>query len=456
MLNSTFQSASWRKKIKTFLFVVLFLNVFPLLVLAGSYQAQHNSTKFKIEYEGLVPCGCVTTTPAAEAREIDETCDKDIVPGSATNKIYLHCQFCHFFVVFNNIVSFILTWIIPSLAVLMTVITGILFIISHISQTEILPPGEKGGPALLKKAKESFKSILIGLVIIYGSYLIIGLVLATFGVADGVAEWTTLNQWAKPGSSWFTISCPIELRPAPLPSPPVIGPIPTPSGGEEIPCSNNALCQSLNWKRLAECHNVPYPRKTDDRLTALINCVKEKIEEPHYVKGKKYSGGRLGSIFTFDNDYEICNYMRGENNWRNKCNTTCSHEQHFCHYGGTSGTTGALAVDFGYSALALPEWVKVNLKAYADQVRELICSEIPCKSEDREEINNFDDATLAKIALLNNLTSSCAWEIAKNLSVDDSKKYYPWRTPTSGLVAGDLGKLIEGNHLHVSFFCEGL
>jgi len=453
MLNSTFQM---KKKLKILLLSVLFFSIIPLLVSARIYQARYDSTEFKIEYEGLVPCGCVTVMPAVEAREIDKTCGA--VPGSATNEIYLHCQFCHFFIVFNNIVSFILTWVIPSLAVLMTVISGILFMISHISQTEVLPPGETGGPALLKRAKESFKSILIGLVIIYCSYLIIGLVLSAFGVV----EWTTLNQWAKPNSSWFTISCPIELRAAPLPSPPVIGPIPTPFTEVGHPCEgeSTAFCQPENWKYLAKCHNVPYPRKADERLTALINCVKNEIETPKKVEMGKtielQKEGSLTTFFTFDETYEICNYMRGKNNWQTKCNTACSHSPYSCHYGGTSGATGALAVDFPYEAIKLPEWVKVNLKAYADEVRGLICSEIPCKKEDKNQIKQFDDATLAKIALLNDLTSSCAWGIAQNLTAEDSKKYYPWRTPTSALLGGDLGILIESNHLHVSFFCEGL
>ena len=47
-------------------------------------------------------------------------------------------------------------------------------------------------------------------------------------------------------------------------------------------------------------------------------------------------------MFTFDHAHKSCNYTRGQPTCE-----SCSHTVNSCHYGGTSGSDGALAVDFG-------------------------------------------------------------------------------------------------------------
>ena len=51
----------------------------------------------------------------------------------------------------------------------------------------------------------------------------------------------------------------------------------------------------------------------------------------------------FGSLYTYDNSNELCNYTRNSG----QCSLTCSHSRNSCHYGGSSGSQGALAVDFG-------------------------------------------------------------------------------------------------------------
>ncbi len=96
------------------------------------------------------------------------------------------CQFCHFFVLFKNIIDFILYSIIPPVAVFLVAWGGILFFFSA------------ENPANIEKAKSLFKSVAIGLIIIYSSWFIVNL----FFQAIGVQDWTGLRE------GWWKIDCP--------------------------------------------------------------------------------------------------------------------------------------------------------------------------------------------------------------------------------------------------------
>ena len=124
--------------ITLFLFVVLFFYLTPTQV----YSA------------GLVPCG-----------------------GEGESA----CQLCHFFVMFDNIAKFVLTRLVPPIGVLMLVIGGVMFFMAA------------GNPAGISKAKSLLTSVIIGLIIIYGAYLLI----SAFFTIIGVNEWTGLKTWFK-------------------------------------------------------------------------------------------------------------------------------------------------------------------------------------------------------------------------------------------------------------------
>ena len=97
------------------------------------------------------------------------------------------CELCHFFVMAENIIDTVLIDIIPPIAILFVIIGGAYFIL-----------GSGYDPSLISKAKAMFWSVTIGLLIIYGSWLLINLFFATIGVAS----WTGL------GSGWWQINCP--------------------------------------------------------------------------------------------------------------------------------------------------------------------------------------------------------------------------------------------------------
>jgi len=155
---------------KIFLTTVLafvFLIVFALPVLA----------------QGLVPCGLSADDPSTT--DIDESAD---------------CTLCHGFVLFDNVVKYVLFDIVPIVAILMIVIGGVMMMLSYSGGLEDLGGGQKGGPAMLSSAKKLFTSVAVGLIIIYGAWLIINLFLFTIGATS----------WAGFGQGWWIIDCELE------------------------------------------------------------------------------------------------------------------------------------------------------------------------------------------------------------------------------------------------------
>ena len=159
---------------KNFLFLIIVLGIlfFPLIGLAGTYQADGQT----VTYDGLVPCGKKVKVDGGE-REIP-------------------CQFCHFFVMLDGVLDFLLFKLVLPIAVLMLVIAGILYVGAIF---EFLP----GGPQTLSQAKGILSSVFTGLFIIFAAWLILSL----FFKVIGVASWTGLQ------AGWFQINCPIELSP---------------------------------------------------------------------------------------------------------------------------------------------------------------------------------------------------------------------------------------------------
>ena len=105
------------------------------------------------------------------------------------------CQLCHFFVLFKNVLDFIYFKIIPPLAVLFIAIGGFMYVFAFLDPQEMFGGGQ---PSLINKAKKLFASVMIGLILVYGSWIIVN----TFFMIIGVAEWTGLKQ------GWWHINCP--------------------------------------------------------------------------------------------------------------------------------------------------------------------------------------------------------------------------------------------------------
>ena len=106
----------------------------------------------------------------------------DLTPGGPHGHA---CTLCDLFVMVDNIIDFLLLRIIPILTALMIAIGGFMYIMS------------RGSPEDLNRVKKLLTSLGIGLLIIYGAWLIVYSFLFVFG---GVA-------WEGFGEGWWVIFC---------------------------------------------------------------------------------------------------------------------------------------------------------------------------------------------------------------------------------------------------------
>ncbi len=125
-------------------------------------------------------------------------CEGPIVPCGGTDQPA--CQFCHIFVLVNNIINFVLTCLTPIAAALMLVVGGLMLMLSYLSEVEILPGGTKGGPKLLSQARGIITATVVGLVIIFIAWVFLNTLLTYIGVT----EWTGLHGES---GNWWQINC---------------------------------------------------------------------------------------------------------------------------------------------------------------------------------------------------------------------------------------------------------
>ena len=159
---------------KTFLTVLLVGSLFPLIILAftNSYTVTdvNSGLSYTATYEGFVPCG---RTPS-------------VIMGIAVN---IDCSLCHLFVMIDGIVDFVLLKLVPPIATLILIFAGMSFYFAL------------GNPEKFRHAKSVLLSVIIGLIIIYASWIIINAVMVEI---MGMADWVGF------GEGWFRIDCPIE------------------------------------------------------------------------------------------------------------------------------------------------------------------------------------------------------------------------------------------------------
>jgi len=89
------------------------------------------------------------------------------------------CQFCHIFVLINNIINFILTRLVPIAAGLMLIIGGFYFLIAG------------PDPGKISQAKSIVTAVVIGIVVVFVAWVFLN----TFLTTIGVATWTGLDNW---------------------------------------------------------------------------------------------------------------------------------------------------------------------------------------------------------------------------------------------------------------------
>jgi len=117
-------------------------------------------------YAALVPCG------------IDQN-NNGLIDSNE------QCQFCHLFVLLDNLIKYFLTYIVPTVATGLVAWGGFKMVTARDNR------------ASYEEAKNIITAVAIGIAIILASWAL----LDTFLTAIGVAQWTGLG-------SWWQIKCP--------------------------------------------------------------------------------------------------------------------------------------------------------------------------------------------------------------------------------------------------------
>lgn len=97
------------------------------------------------------------------------------------------CQICHLFVMLDRIIDFVLIRIVFPVATLLIVFSGGMYMLSS------------GDSGKISQARSILTSTIVGLVIIFSSWLLVNTFMTGIGLAD----------WVGPAGGWYRINCPI-------------------------------------------------------------------------------------------------------------------------------------------------------------------------------------------------------------------------------------------------------
>jgi len=100
------------------------------------------------------------------------------------------CNFCHIFELVNNILVYVLTCLAPIISGVMLILGGFYLMIAGVD------------PSVMNKGKDIIKAAIVGLIVIFVSWVILN----TFLSSMGIAEWTGLNPESG-DNSWWQIKC---------------------------------------------------------------------------------------------------------------------------------------------------------------------------------------------------------------------------------------------------------
>lgn len=103
-------------------------------------------------------------------------CEGDIIPCGGDKPI---CEFCHVFELANNIIVYLMTCLAPIVSGVMLILGGFYFMIAGVD------------PSKMNKAKEVVTAAIVGLIVIFVSWVILN----TFLSSMEIAEWTGLGTW---------------------------------------------------------------------------------------------------------------------------------------------------------------------------------------------------------------------------------------------------------------------
>jgi hypothetical protein len=299
------------------LFATLFLLVFMLMPHAAE----------AVSWIPIVPCGSTGQEP---------------------------CSPCHLFEGVKNVTDLILFGVTGPIAAFMVVLAGGMMLIGG------------ANPAQYSRGKALLTNTLIGVTIILLSWA------ATNFLIKSISTGST-------NDAWYEFTCPafladIENKEFELPKEYGIGPVPPIIEAAPFPLPEGWSDTSLSL--IAQYYGTKFPRQNSPALIRLTDCIYSDptIAAMAYPKPVMGGGGKqTNQVFTYDNDYDACNYTHGHP----LLGGGCSHSRYSCHYGGKTGSNGAEAIDINalLKEVVLPGKFDKDgkpIKAYASEQR-LFC-----------------------------------------------------------------------------------
>lgn len=156
-----------------------------------------DANSIKVCYEGMVPCGKNVIVAKSSSSDDNKAVqwNKDNKSCEGGRPAIINCQLCHFFVMIDGIMDFLLVDIVPYVTIGMLVIGGVMFYFNGFK------------PGLRKNAIDLFKSVVIGLFLIYGAYMLVGI----FLMVIGSATINPIKDVFDSSNGVFSILCPVEV-----------------------------------------------------------------------------------------------------------------------------------------------------------------------------------------------------------------------------------------------------
>lgn len=313
-----------------------------LVILAGILLVLFFVLPLVVSAQGLVPCG--------------------IKYGSAAQKHL--CTACDIFTLLQTILNTTYTYVAAPVAALMMGWGGLYMIF-----------GGFGNPRMYESGKKILGNAVIGLAIIFISWLAVDTLLKAFQGLQYSGS-SAFGPWNK-----ITCTAP-EIQGAQHMGCDQGSCVKVPGFGANTctrneNCGPNAVhaeCQNKQCQEVAgsnidscspvgsECgvtkmscapadiaarNNDPVvPAKVAPQTYNIDSCIINKLFERKQIK----SPTDVGEVSYYQKSGDFnCNYSRG--NTSDTCTPTCIHAKYSCHYGGQFGKDGALAVDYGNEAL---------------------------------------------------------------------------------------------------------
>ena len=152
----------------------LFIAIFSIFLLIPSFS-------YAICEGGIVPCPPDLDGDGrfGEMEPRGKDAISDGGDGDGRNPESEVCEFCHIFVLANNIVVYIMTCLAPIISGVMLILGGFYFMIAGVD------------PGAMKKGRDIATAAIIGLIVIFVSWVLLN----TFLSSMGIAEWTGLGTW---------------------------------------------------------------------------------------------------------------------------------------------------------------------------------------------------------------------------------------------------------------------